>query len=971
MKLIDKIKKNSPSYGGLPFWSWNDKLENEELIRQIQNMKDIGLNGFFMHARGGLMTEYCSDEWYDRIRTCVNEAKKLNMEAWAYDENGWPSGFAGGKLLTDKKNHVAFLNHTIGAFDKSAFAVYSIKDRPILISEPDGSKEYLNIYREYSSSYVDVMDESIIKKFIENTHEEYKKRIGDDFGKSMPGFFTDEPQYYRYATAWSDTFLDLFEKEYGYSVFDAIPALFIDFEGAKEVRYDYWYLCHKQYTNSFAKQIYDWCEENGAHLTGHSIEETSLSFQMVCCGGVMPFYEYEHIPGIDFLTRGVRNDLAPKQIGSVAAQLNKKKVLTETFALCGWDVSPIELKRIAQWQFVSGVNLICSHLYPYSERGERKYDYPAHYSDHLPWNTYYKYFNDYFANIGAAMSEGKEEANVLILHPMHSLYLYFQRIRSDESVAHLERPFHALLDKYGEHCVQYHLGDESIIYRHGKVEGNKFIIGSCSYEYVVIPESETIDLTTAELLKEFIKNGGKIVSEGALPTRIDGKTADISWLKPNADFNDILSARQAYIEKDGKPIANMRMNVRLTDEGRIFYITNLTQNEIYNAVLTVKNCNGLKQIHMLDLKEDAVNISKFDDDIKVSLDFTDSGSYFLVETNDPLPYIAPVSEKAFVLDTKDFIVQSEPENTLVLDYASLSYDGISYEPVRYVKHIHELLLKRKYEGRVYLKFLFNADFIPSDLSLCVEPTKNTEISINGNRVCLTDNWRLDRSFRLAELSEFTKQGINEIVLSFDYYQSQKVYDVLFQSVMESLRNCLSLDTEIEAIYLLGSFGVRSGSLFTDGENGSKLNVGPFTLVKQKQTIDISDAVSDLYPFFAGKLHVKKTFIAQEGTYTINVDGRFSICNIYINGEKIKTLVFDRVVNVNLVNVENTIELELINSMRNTWGPLHHKSDESFAVAPSSFSYEGQWSEDKVAADYKERDSFMRFGINDISFNKIK
>ena len=971
MKIIDKIKKNAPSFGGLPFWSWNDKLENEELIRQIHNMKDIGLNGFFMHARGGLMTEYCSEEWYDRINTCVKEAKKLNMEAWAYDENGWPSGFAGGKLLTDKKNHVAFLNHSIGDFDKNAFAVYSLKNKPILISEPDGSKEYLNIYREYSSSYVDVMDESIIKQFIENTHEEYKKRIGEDFGKAMPGFFTDEPQYYRYATAWSDTFLELFEKEYGYSVFDAIPALFIDFEGAKEVRYDYWYLCHKQYINSFAKQIYDWCEENGAQLTGHSIEELSLAFQMSCCGGVMPFYEYEHIPGIDFLTRNVGNDLSPKQIGSVAAQLNKKKVMTEPFAMCGWDVSPIELKRIAQWQFVGGVNLICSHLYPYSERGERKYDYPAHYSDHLPWNSYYKYFNDYFANIGAAMAEGKEEANVLILHPIHSLYLYYQRTNSNESVAHLEQPFHALLDKYGEHCVQYHLGDETIISRHGKVEGNKFIIGSCAYDYVVIPESETIDSTTAELLKKFIKNGGKIVAEGNLPARIDGRIADVSWLKPNADFNDVLSARQAYIKKDGMPIKNMRMNVRLTDEGRIFYITNLTNNELKNTVLTVKNCVGLKQLHMHDLKEDSVNISKCENGINVNLDFTDSGSYFLIETDTPAHYIEPIIKKSFDLDTKDFILQSEPENTLVLDYASLSYDGKNYEPVRYIKHIHELLLKRKYEGRIYLKFKFNADFVPQKLSLCVEPTKNTEIIANGHKVALTDNWRLDRSFRLADLARIVKHGENEIIISFDYYQSQKVYDVLFQSVMESLRNCLSLDTEIEAVYLLGSFGVKSGTSFTDGENGSKLNNGPFTIVKPKQKIDVSDAVSDLYPFFAGKLHVKKSFVAKEGTYKINIDGRFCVCNVYVNGSKIKTLVFDRYVIADLVDGENTIELELINSMRNTWGPLHHKTDESFVVTPASFTFEGQWSEDKLAADYKERYSFMRFGINDITFNKIK
>ena len=69
---------------------------------------------------------------------------------------------------------------------------------------------------------------------------------------------------------------------------------------------------------------------------------------MMCIGGVMPFYEYEHIPGIDYLGRGLTDDVAPKQLGSACAQLGKKKTLSEMFGCCGWDVSPTELKRIEE-----------------------------------------------------------------------------------------------------------------------------------------------------------------------------------------------------------------------------------------------------------------------------------------------------------------------------------------------------------------------------------------------------------------------------------------------------------------------------------------------------------------------------------------------------------------------------------------------------------------------------------------------
>ena len=90
-------------YRSIPFWSWNDRLELAKLKKQIHWMKENGIGGFFMHARSGLQTEYLSEEWMQCIEGCAKEAEKLDMKAWIYDENGWPSGFVGGKLLENEK----------------------------------------------------------------------------------------------------------------------------------------------------------------------------------------------------------------------------------------------------------------------------------------------------------------------------------------------------------------------------------------------------------------------------------------------------------------------------------------------------------------------------------------------------------------------------------------------------------------------------------------------------------------------------------------------------------------------------------------------------------------------------------------------------------------------------------------------------------------------------------------------------
>ena len=63
---------------------------------QIREMDKAGLGGYFMHARGGLQTEYLSEEWMECIRACIDEGNKIGMGSWCYDEEGWPSGFAGG-----------------------------------------------------------------------------------------------------------------------------------------------------------------------------------------------------------------------------------------------------------------------------------------------------------------------------------------------------------------------------------------------------------------------------------------------------------------------------------------------------------------------------------------------------------------------------------------------------------------------------------------------------------------------------------------------------------------------------------------------------------------------------------------------------------------------------------------------------------------------------------------------------------
>ena len=83
MDIRDYLKGDLTDYQSIPFWSWNDELKPEELRRQIRLMKEAGIGGFFMHARGGLTTPYLGEDWMQDTAACIDEARKLNMDAWS------------------------------------------------------------------------------------------------------------------------------------------------------------------------------------------------------------------------------------------------------------------------------------------------------------------------------------------------------------------------------------------------------------------------------------------------------------------------------------------------------------------------------------------------------------------------------------------------------------------------------------------------------------------------------------------------------------------------------------------------------------------------------------------------------------------------------------------------------------------------------------------------------------------------
>ena len=928
------MKKNVPNkYKAFPFWSWNDELEEEELVRQIDWMHDNGIGGFFMHARGGLTTPYLGEKWFKCVEACLKRAKELDMEAYAYDENGWPSGFAGGELLKDEYNRDQYLSYKIGEYDPEAYVSYDLSNDKLLRTTKGNNN--LNVYLHTSNSTADICNEKVVKKFIEVTHEQYKKH--DIYG-NLRGFFTDEPQFYRWATPYTRVLPEYFKEHYEEDILDRLGLLFVEKEGYQDFRYKYWKAMQDLMLNAFGKQIYDWCEENGYKLTGHYVEENALFAQMWCCGGIMPFYEYEHIPGCDWLGRSIGNDINPKQLGSVCAQLGKKQVMSEMFGCVGWDTTPLELKHIAEFLMVNGVNIICHHLLPYSEHGQRKRDYPEHYSKINPWvNKDFKSFNDYFSMIGYHLSNSKEIINVGVLQPIRSCYFHYKRDNDSRSVQDIDDAYAAALNLLGEQHIPYHLLDETIMAKHARIEGKHLVVGNCSYDYVILPSVVlTMDKTTEALLREYISNGGKILLLGDKPHYLEGNPFEYDYLMSNTSLEEIKSSLP-FVSKENKDI---RISYRLDENDKpYFYIVNLgdeTDLEIsYKGYKTWKN----------DL----------DDKIHgQTIHFDRYESMILYPSNEPVVKEAKLN----VLKLKnDFDIVSPVDNYLLLDMVQYSKDGINYtKPMNYMA-VFALLLQERYQGDLYLKYSFNVKKVPASLVALVEDLHNKELTLNGVTIekCGTE---LERDLWTYNVQKACKIGTNELILHINFIQNEDVYYALFgENVTETLKNCLAYPTTIEAIYLKGDFGVEGD--FQDGIKDDIVIANKFAIVDQPK--HVKELIKDGFPFFRGDIALEQEIDIKDTNQLLVFDKRFQMIDVFVNDKFVDRLIFKYKLDLSkhLKIGKNKIRLALSVSNRNLLGVHHNNEEEPSAMGPYSFERFGTWDENGKSPFYKERYSFVK------------
>ena len=554
--LDPKLFRNpTAEYRGAPFWCWNNKLDREQLFRQLGNIKEMGMGGPTMHVRTGLDREYLGDEYMDIVRDCVQHAKRQKMLTWLYDEDRWPSGSAGGLVTRDERYRAKHLlwtcrSYGAGAATHGAWARSSRNENGTLLAafeieldEAGCLKHYRRVeegaataswfaYLETAAptpwfnnqTYVDTLSRPAIERFVEVTHERYKSIVGEEFGKAIPAIFTDEPQFtHKQAFLRPDDEGDVnipWTVGFGENLLDFLPEIFWELPGGKAslIRYRYHDQISERFASAFADTVGGWCRRNGIALTGHMMEEPTLHSQTQALGEAMRSYRSFDIPGIDMLCDWHEYTTA-KQAQSAAHQFGYPGVLSELYGVTNWDFDFAGHKAQGDWQAALGVTVRVHHLAWVSMAGEAKRDYPASIFYQSPWYKEYRLVEDHFARLNTVLTRGRPVVRVGVIHPVESYWLCFGPLEQTR-VARAEREasFGNITEWLLHGLVDFNFICESLLPSQSGRMDDQFRVGQMAYDVIVVPPMRTIRSTTLDRLEQFT---GTIIFAGEVPSLVD------------------------------------------------------------------------------------------------------------------------------------------------------------------------------------------------------------------------------------------------------------------------------------------------------------------------------------------------------------------------------------------------------------------------------------------------------------------
>ena len=529
------------------FWLLNGPLAPEKLEGQLRDMAAHGLrsvcplpmpHAFRPDTTNNLMEpDYLTPAFFERMGGAADAAARLGMQWWMYDEGGWPSGQATGKVT---EGHPEFRHHRLVRERVDAKGPYTVPgDAVALVVEspekkvlrpgetwtPSSADAVAYVYRSVQKGYVDMLNPAVTQRFIEVTHEGYKRVMGRHFGKTVKFVFTDEPNATHddpgKSIVWTPGFERLYTERFGGDFWAVVPSLFKqdgftqDDMRARIQFYDLW---SAQFRASYFEPLRTWCRREGLASGGHlNGEDATLNAVRYGFGQPLRQLRTMDMPGVDLIWRQLfpnRNDqrIFPKYASTAAHQIGVRYAFTESFCVYGNGLTPPEMKWLVDYQYVRGLNMLVVGCFPFDTRDHHMTGERPHFGPVDPmWESLPGFFG-YTARLGYALSVGHPKIATALYYPVRDLWA--MGLGATAAATSHDQFATALL---AQQCDFDLIDDDLLNNPKTHVKSGRLYAGAMVYDTVCCGQTEWMTATAREKLHELARTGGKVLCADQAP----------------------------------------------------------------------------------------------------------------------------------------------------------------------------------------------------------------------------------------------------------------------------------------------------------------------------------------------------------------------------------------------------------------------------------------------------------------------
>lgn len=665
---IESIMNGSYENHVIPFF-WQKGESKEITVEYIEKMKEADIHEFCVESRP--FPGFCEDPWWDQLELIIQEAKKRDMRVWIFDDSHFPTGFANGKVADFPHLKKRVLTHHIvrAIGPQKNLSLYTDKPFPVDISQkffsavaysedkiiqlepninngklyfdlPEGDWQIfimnISTQTDIASDHINMVDKESCQILINEVYEKHYARFKDEFGKTIVGFFSDEPAFRNekgnksdskigkdMPLPWSDEVEKLLKDILGKSYTQLLPHLWqnIDNETSK-IRYTYMDVVTTLYKENFNDALGNWCRSHNVQYIGHIIEDRDSHARL----GVGPGHFFRSMSGQDMagsdvvlnqilpgLDTGVHSWTRGKWDGeffhyalgkltSSLANIDPKKQgrsVTEVFGAYGWHEGIKLMKWVVDHFLVRGVNHFIPHAF--SPAPFPDLDSPPHFYAHGN-NPQFRFFGKlmtYTNKMGTLLSGGKAKPKVAVL--------YHAEAEWAGDYMSCQKPARILT----QHQVDFDIVPTDI-FKNNEYPvdfSNKLCVNKIEYTTLIIPYSQYI----SHDLYNFIKKNQqtKIIfideyPEGFFDSDIGLQYDDISKNSQVIDFKNL----GEYIE--GNQLSELEITTKepylryyLYEKNNISY--HMLFNEDPKLTINTKiKINGLENMAKVDLLNNLV-----------------------------------------------------------------------------------------------------------------------------------------------------------------------------------------------------------------------------------------------------------------------------------------------------------------------------------------------------------------------------